>query len=203
MRKNHTRLIVDTETAGTLKTPLVYNLAYTIVDKDDKIILQRDYVISEIFDNEEVFATAYYKDKYPFYKAMLASGNMVKTTFAKAINQMKRDIEMYDSLIFAYNAPFDFKAISHTAETLGVYNPLETMFFIDIMNFIAPITNTREYANFCISNRYYTKTGLLSKTAENVYRFLKNDTDFNEAHTALADTMIEFEVLNSVLRSDI
>lgn len=203
MRKNHTRLIIDTETAGTLKAPLVYNLAYTIVDKDDKILLQRDYVITEIFDNEEIFATAHYKDKYPFYKTMLASGHMKKTTLARAINQMKWDIEMYDSLIFAYNAPFDFKAIKHTAETLGVYNPLETIFFIDIMNFIAPITNTREYAEFCISNRYYTKTGLLSKTAENVYRFLTNDTGFNEEHTALADTMIELNILNSVIRSDI
>jgi hypothetical protein len=40
-----------------------------------------------------------------------------------------------------------------------------------------------------------TKNGRLSMTAENLYRFIINDPEYVEEHTALEDVMIEKEIL--------
>ena len=54
---------------------------------------------------------------------------------------------------------------------------------------------TPDYKKFCESNEYYTESGNYSTTAETVYRFLTNNTEFIEEHTALADAEIELDIL--------
>ena len=48
---------------------------------------------------------------------------------------------------------------------------------------------------------YDPETGNYSSTAETVYRFIFNDTDFIEAHTALNDSEIEAKILRACLNA--
>ena len=57
MQKNV--IIFDTETISLNKS-FIYNIGYVICDPDGKVLLQRDMVIRQIYDNAPLFATAYY-----------------------------------------------------------------------------------------------------------------------------------------------
>lgn len=68
------------------------------------------------------------------------------------------------------------------------------------------LLNTPEYKTACIKNKWQTDSGLYFKTsAETAYRFLTGDNDFNEAHTALDDAIIEsefFAMINKITKND-
>ena len=66
------KLILDTETIS-LEKPFVYDLGYTIADADGNIVAKKSYVITQIWNNKELFATSYYADKKPLYYARLKS----------------------------------------------------------------------------------------------------------------------------------
>ena len=51
------------------------------------------------------------------------------------------------------------------------------------------------YRAFCEEHGYLTKTGRLSMTAENLYRFISRDNDFVENHTGLEDVEIEAQIM--------
>ena len=57
------------------------------------------------------------------------------------------------------------------------------------------ITNTQSYKNFCEANEFFTDTGNYKQSAEVVYRYLMQDTDFTEAHMGLYDVDIEAIIL--------
>ena len=53
----------------------------------------------------------------------------------------------------------------------------------------------RARSKFCEKHEYFTEKGNYSTTAETVYKFITKNTDFEEEHTALADSLIELEIL--------
>ena len=65
----------------------------------------------------------------------------------------------------------------------------------DIRGYVHQFLVTKKFKSFCDEHNYYTESGNYSTTAETVYRFIFNDTDFIEAHTALNDSEIEAEIL--------
>ena len=67
------KIVLDTETIS-LEKPFVYDLGYVIVNDNGDIIAKKSYVISQVWNNKELFATAYYADKKPLYYARLKSG---------------------------------------------------------------------------------------------------------------------------------
>ena len=56
------------------------------------------------------------------------------------------------------------------------------------------------YKNFCETHNYFTDSGNYSTTAETVFRYLTNDTEFIEDHTALSDSEIEAAILIECLK---
>lgn len=63
------------------------------------------------------------------------------------------------------------------------------------------ILNCDEYKNYCLNNNLYSASGkFYSTTAENCYRYFKNDIDFTENHTAIDDTEIESEIFTEILK---
>ena len=52
-----------------------------------------------------------------------------------------------------------------------------------------------EYIKFCEKHECFTEQGNYSTTAETVYKFITKNTEFEEEHTALADSLIELEIL--------
>lgn len=57
------------------------------------------------------------------------------------------------------------------------------------------LLNNDDYRQMCIDNSWFSASGKYYKTsAETAYRFITNDNDFIEAHTALDDARIETEL---------
>lgn len=196
-------LVLDTETLGLLN-PSVYDLGYLIYDTTDgRIIIARDYITREIYDDTEAMQTAYYYNKKPIYEQMLADGYCKKIAWRDICRILKRDINKYKpDGIYAYNSRFDTRSILKTCETLRVKNPTPDG-IRDIWKGLTDphITQTEDYINFCKTNGFMTKhkKPRPQAKAETVYRFLTNQTDYQEQHTALEDSKIELAILLKAL----
>lgn len=196
------RIVLDTETAGGLDSPLVYDLGYVIATESGDIVKTRSYIIKEVYDNMALFETAYYKEKRPLYEERLKSGYSKKVNLSYAMYQLKKDMKKYGIDKFAYNSRFDNKALKTTMNHFQKtkHNPLENG-IEDIMNYIANITNTQEYKEFCETNGFLTKhrKPRPQKKAETLYRYLTKNPDYMEEHTALEDSKIELFILMKAL----
>lgn len=196
-------LVLDTETLG-VKDRRVYDLGYVIVSlADGKILKSRDYVSKQIYDNLELFKSAYYANKRPIYESRLADGYLKKMWWGSIMNVLAKDIETYgvDGL-FAYNSSFDLGAIKVMCEQYKAKQNPTADGIIDIWkdNLVDPnLTQTEEYIEFCKVNNYLTKAGKCRATAEIVYRYLTRDGNYTEQHTALEDAKIEADILRFVL----
>lgn len=202
---NKKLLVLDTETLG-LQKPYVYDLGYLIYDmQTEEVEVKRDYIIKQIYDNENYMKSAYYGWKKPLYEEMLADGKAKKVYWGVALDILRKDIKkaLGDGNIelYAYNSSFDQNAIAKTIEKLnGKQNPTADG-IIDIMDYIKPITETEEYAEFCRVNGFMTKHSKPrpQKKAETLFRYLTGQTDFEEKHMALNDSEIELEILRVAL----
>ena len=115
---------------------------------------------------------------------------------------LANDIKKYDiTEIYAYNSKFDSRALNFMCAWYKVVNGLGGIEIQDIMNFIKPITKSQDFVNFCETNGYMTahKTPQPQKKAETLYRYLKNDVNYEEEHTGLEDSLIELEILMTAL----
>ena len=196
MQKNV--IIFDTETISLNKS-FIYNIGYVICDPDGKVLLQRDMVIRQIYDNAPLFATAYYAKKRPLYTAKMKARRTVKVSWGKACQIMAKDIKTYGVTDgYAYNGGFDEKAFYFT----GLFfrnktRPLGAIVTHDIMDYIDPITETENYREFCKAHNFMTahKTPRPRKTAESVFAYITQNGDYKEEHTALEDSKIEARIL--------
>ena len=179
-------LVLDTETVN-LEKQFVYDLGYTIADADGNAVLKKSYIISQVFNNKELFATGYYSSKLPLYKERLASGYSKKVCWGNAMRYLANDIKKYGvTEIYAYNSRFDAKAFA---------------FMCSWYNVVKPLGQTEDYKNFCKSNGYMTKHKYPrpQQKAETLYRYLTQNVDFEEEHTGLEDSIIELAILMTAL----
>lgn len=178
---------------------LAYDFGWTVADREGNIYERRSFANGGILLGEkEKMKSAYYANKLPLYWEMINSKEMQLTSYNKIFKALQEDIKTYGVKdIYAYNMWFDFKTTNKTAEWLT--NGKYKRFFVgvepcDIMKMVQDVVyNTPTYQKFCKENGYMTKhkTPRPQKKAETVYRYITNDTDFMESHTALADATIE------------
>lgn len=195
------KIVLDTETIS-LEKPFVYDLGYVIVNDNGDIIAKKSYVISQVWNNKELFATAYYADKKPLYYARLKSGYSKKVGWGHAMRYLANDIKKYGiTEIYAYNSKFDSRALNFMCAWYKIVNGLGGIEIQDIMNFIKPITKSQDFVNFCEKNGFMTnhKTPQPQKKAETLYRYLTDNVDYEEEHTGLEDSLIELEILMTAL----
>lgn len=63
------------------------------------------------------------------------------------------------------------------------------------------LLNNDDYKAQCVNNKWTTASGKFFKTsAETTYRYIKNNDDFIESHTALEDAIIESEIFSEILK---
>lgn len=103
--------------------------------------------------------------------------------------------------IWAYNCPFDKSSLKRLfKEDFKILDNLVT--FYDI---IPAILHTRllsnKYIAFCNKNGFITQKGNVQTRAEVVYKYLKNDLNFEEEHTGLSDCYCELEILCCAMKS--
>ena len=88
--------------------PLVYDIGWTVTDRNGNIIKEENFLIQETFFVPSVFNTAYYKEKRPLYMEKLRKGEIKVDTWNNVIEILLQDLRKTD-MVAAYNAAFDFK----------------------------------------------------------------------------------------------
>lgn len=255
MKKNHF-LILDCETATipppkidrelsekerkklAILKPLIYDIAWRTVDRKGEVNTEKHYIVNEIFFNQTLFNTAYYKEKRPIYLQMIKDNLITCKNWNEIATELIQDLHFAD-FCGAYNSMFDFKkAINFTDDyiqhlysnyidmwfekqnysmerILSGHNPANTNFDKDYFNYrdrnyplidlwglsCVYLLNNKRFKKFCYANKYSTQSGkFFSTTAETTYRYITNNTTFNESHTALEDVKIEVEILTKILQ---
>ena len=190
-------IVFDTETIN-LDKPFIYNIGYVIYNTDTaEILLKKDYVVEQVWHNPMLFVTAYYANKKDIYISRMRKHSCVMDKFGYITQRMYRDIKEYDvQHAFAYNSPFDVRAFEWNCDWFKCINPLDTVQVHDIRGQVhKKFAFTKAYQDFCDEHSLYSDSGNYSTTAETAYKFVTKTTDFVEEHTALADSLIELEIL--------
>ena len=190
--------VIDTETISTGEKKFCYNVGYDIVDTDSRsITCKKDFVVEQIWHNRALFETAYYAEKRPLYVSAMRGKRATLDKWGYIMREMSRDFREHKvEAVYAYNSPFDDSVFTFNCDWFKTNNPLDNVPVIDIRGMVAQfITNTDDYKTFCEEYDLFTEKGYYSTTAESVYRYITQNTEFIEAHTALADAEIETDIL--------
>lgn len=195
-------VVFDTETTS-IEKPFAYNIGYTIYDTDeDKKLVEKDFVAEQIWHNRELFTTAYYSDKREGYIERMRARTCRMEKLGRITQEMIRDFKYYEvECGFAYNSPFDDRVFTFNCEWFKIINPFDDIPIYDIRGYVHQyIAFTPDFQKFCDDNKQYTEGGNYSTTAETLYRYLSKDLAFDEAHTALADSLIELDILKECVK---
>lgn len=188
-------VIFDTETTS-LEKPFCYNIGYIIVNTDDITILEKhDFVCEQVWHNPMLFSTAYYADKRSIYVERMRKHETIMDKFGYICQRMIREFKAYNvSSAYAFNSSFDEKVFNFNCDWFKCNNPFDNIPIFDIRGYAHHFIINDEFKAFCERNGYFTETGNYSTTAETIYRYLI-DNNFSEEHTALSDSIIEWEIL--------
>ena len=195
-------MILDTETCNIEQTDtvkrgnnLTYNIGWQIVTPcNGEILEQRSYIAEEIFFGErERMASCYYAAKIPQYIDGLWDGDYELASFFSILLDLNRACREYDvTAICAHNAAFDVDALNTTVR------------YLTGLDYIKALPRGIEiWDSLKMANSFMTKhaTPRPRMTAEVLYRFIMQDVTFEEEHTALADVIIETEIVLACYRS--
>ena len=190
-------VVFDTEIVDT-EHPYCYNVGFVIFDTDKmRVLTKREYVIEQVWHNPMLFSTAYYADKRPIYVSRMKGRKIKMSKWGFVCREMQTIFDTFDvKLAFAYNSSFDERVFSFNCDFFHTLNPFDNIPIKDIIPFVHnKIGFTPKFKNFCEDNELFTESGNYSANAENVYRFISQNKEFTEEHTALADSEIELEIL--------
>ena len=197
-------LVFDTETVGMITQDLL-NVGYKIVDlnpttSECKTLVKRDYLVADLYNNTPLMINDMFvgAEKYGIYTALLESKQIVKHSIQKIFDIMRNDLAKYKPLFaYAYNCSFDTDKFEKTSDKFTIENPLNNMAVHDIWAYaVNYICRTDEYIAWAKANEIFTESGCYIKTSvESVVKFLTNNLDFTEQHTALDDVGWETLIL--------
>ena len=199
-------IILDTETTNDIECPLVYDFGFAVIDETGKVYASYSYVNADIFCDDELMASAYFADKIPQYWEDIKSGERILKSF-RSIERIFRQVcaDWNVDTFVAHNARFDYTALQTTKRYITTsrkrfFFPFGAK-FVDTLKLSRNVfKNDDNYRMFCVNNEYVTKRNENRYTAEVIYRYLSGNNTFEEAHTGLADCMIEKEILAYCLR---
>ena len=198
-------MVLDIETIGAIGSQIPYDIGITIITNLKKVVYTIALIISDIFDNDNLMQTAYYKEKISFYKSkLITDSNYVKQDVVQVINQLQNIFNHYAiPVYFAYNGSFDRLGLINLYDTYinDNNNFLKNIKVVDIMYvatqvILKNVDIYEEYMYFCYTNGFITPSGKnISFNAESVFAFLMNRPIFAENHTGLEDTFCEKDLL--------
>lgn len=206
MAKNYS-IIFDTETAGTLDNPFVYDFGGVVADNDGIIVESFNFLISDIIDNKEIFNESTYfvgKAKYNDYRTW-REYNIIPTVSLRDVKNIMRDmINVYNvKHVYAYHANFDIRALANTVNFVS--NGFCNDFWpekVDIRCIMSAAHTTicmkKEYIVWACASQRFNKSGNIYNGAETVYQFITKNPNHVESHTALSDAIEESYILNYI-----
>lgn len=190
-------LIFDTETTS-LDKPFCYNIGYVVKDTSNwEVLVERDFVVEQVWHNLPLFQSAYYASKRPLYVERMRSRKTTLDKFGYICAQMRRDIKTYNvEGAYAFNSDFDERVFEFNCDWFKVINPFENLPIFDIRGYAHQFLVNDHYKWWCDKHNAFTETGNYSTTAETLYRYMF-DEEFVEEHTALSDSKIESDILRN------
>jgi DNA polymerase III epsilon subunit-like protein len=190
-------MILDTETCDLQGN--VYDVGYTIANKNGDIVIERNYLVSEIFTDADKMIGAFYAKKlFTHYAPMLDVGEIRLNPWIDIVAQMKSDIIEYGvNIMAAYNLGFDRRVMRQTNDLLGDGFPIcPDLKQLDIWQFACETKlSQKQYATIARQNGWLSPKGNIKTGAEFAYRFVSGEFGFVEDHTALSDARIETKIL--------
>jgi hypothetical protein len=193
--------VFDTETVSVEK-PFCYNVGLVIYDSEASEILHREeFVVEQIWHNNELFNTAYYAEKKPLYISRMKGKKISLEKWGYITQKMARLFKLYEvEIAFAYNSGFDERVFEFNCEWFKTINPFDNIPIRDIRGFAHHFICFKEdYKAYCEENGLFTESGQYSSTAEALFRYISKDNEFIEEHTALADSEIELDILRECI----
>lgn len=189
-------IVFDTETVD-VEHAFCYNVGYCIIDTESKeTLLKRDYVVEQVWENKMLFSTSHYANKKSLYISALRGRRASIKHWGHIQQRMIKDIETYGiEYAYAFNSPFDIRVFDFNSEWFKSSNALDYVETIDIRGLINKLLFSDEYKAFCEENGFYTESGNYSGNAETLTKFIRQDIDFVEDHTALSDSLIEADII--------
>lgn len=195
-------IVFDTETTNSIEEPLIYDIGWAVIDTDThEVIKTESYAVADIFLDKELMSSAYYVEKVPQYWEEIKLGNRKLARLYTIRKTFLADIKAYGiKELYAHNARFDFLSCTLTQRfiTCSKYRhffPYGIKIYDTLKMSREALKNSAEYKEFCTANGYKTKNGQCRYTAEVLYRFLTDNTDFEEVHKGIDDVLIEKEIL--------
>ena len=187
--------IFDTETTS-LDKPFCYNIGYVIASDNGETLLRRDYVVEQAWHNLPLFCSAYYAEKRPLYIARMKARSTIMDKFGYICQQMRRDFKSYEvAQAYAYNSDFDERVFDFNSDWYKCANPFDELNIYDIRGYVHQFLVDNDFLAFCEEYGRFTESGNYSTTAETIYQYISDNTEFTEEHTALADSEIESQIL--------
>lgn len=205
-------VVLDTETCPLDKefqgvTPFnmfVYDIGWAVVDKRGNVYETKSYINEDIFVHEkELMKSSYYANKLPKYYEDIKNGTRVVASWFEIRKDLVETMKRYETnIVCAHNARFDDGATKNTQRWLTkskfrFFLPYGTEIWDTMKMANDVIAKTPTYRAFCEENGYMTKhkTPRPQVKAEILYKYITDDNDFVESHTALEDVLIEKEIL--------
>ena len=190
-------IVLDTETTS-LDKPFCYDISWLIIDKENQSIIDlKVNVVEQVWHNLPLFESAYYKEKRTKYIDMMRKHDAVMDKWGYIMRKLKQDIIKYDvTEVYAYNSDFDDKVITFNCDWFKCNNPIENIPVYDIWGYASEfITKNSDYQKFCEEHERFTDTGNYKGSAEVVYQYITDNSDFIEEHMGVFDSEIESAIL--------
>lgn len=192
---------------ATKQVQLIFDIGWTICDRKGNIYKKRNFLVEEVFTNMKLMTHAHYFNKYPLYLKMLQEGKIKMLSWIEIMRAMEDDIIQYNiKNLYAYNMAFDKRAIYETARVIGKREPYffkyEGVRFHCLWGMACETILLRKmFFKVAKENNWFSDCGNIKTSAEVCYRYISNNYDFEESHTALDDSIIETAILAKVLRA--
>lgn len=215
IKKEKYLLFIDTETIGSLtvqESILPFEIGFKVFDNENKTIAkEKSFLVKKFLNNKFIMLSSFSATKYPIYFEKIENDKRYKLASVKEItDSLEKIINRYNiKVMLAHNGDFDIKAMKKLFDEFGVNNCLKNIDLLDTMEISKIITFSRDYANFCIANRnilndmkescFITNSGRVRITAQAIYSYIINDSNFKESHSALEDIDIEIEIYKKSL----
>lgn len=205
-KRIHYLIVLDTETAGSIEdsSTFIYDIGWAVCDKRGRVYETKSYVVDDIFNQEqELMTSAYYAQKLPAYHNEIASGSRTVSSYWEIRQDLLATMERYNTkTVVAHNARFDYNSTNYTERWLTkskyrYFFPKDVEIWDTLKMARDVIVYSPSYKSYCERMGFVTKhkTPRPKATAEVIYRYITGVEDFEEAHTALEDVLIEVKIL--------
>lgn len=215
LKKERYLMFIDTETIGTLnvkESVLPFEIGMKIFDLESKkVVKERSYLVRKFFNNKYIMLSTFSATKYPNYFEKLQNDKRYKTMSVNDISKdIEKNVQRYNvKIMVAHNGNFDKTAMARLFEDFGVNNPFENIDLLDTQEISKVITFSKAYTEFCLANKdrlnsvkdscFITNSGRVRITAQAIYCYISNNSQFEEAHDGLNDIDIEIEIFKKSL----